>query len=549
VEIALRCSPDGTVRETLRLSGTAQLSVNHLAEAGVLGAEGFASLKRALARQEGVFDLTATHGDGSAHVACIRLGDELRLVMSDDRSRLGSLWQLFRDAGQRTPVSIVDGLTGEEALLDELSELNNDLVKSQRDLVKQKREAERLSAALMHQARLQETLIRIGARVLESDAIDAIGAEIAPAVREALDLEYFMLARWSGTQALPFGEACRETALAPLRIAAIELLARPSGQSRDAHEQATHPSAPGLHWLLLPLASGPRQLGSIVCAAVPERSDAEAGRFLQSVAQMLSAALQREQHLSQLHDALARLELSNRELEDFAMVASHDLQAPLRKIQVFSSAVEDGLPESVGPDLRDRLRRLREAASRLQRMISGLLDLSRVVSKAPTLTPVDLRKVALSVLEDLDAPVRESGATVTVGTLPTVYADAIQMHQIVQNLVANALKFSHKGVAPSITLEGGDDANGNGWFRVCDNGIGFAEADAARMFRPFGRLRGQGEYDGSGLGLAIVDRIVRLHGGRIEAAGQPGRGASFTVTLPRFAAEQAPGVSREAGHV
>jgi PAS domain S-box-containing protein len=248
------------------------------------------------------------------------------------------------------------------------------------------------------------------------------------------------------------------------------------------------------------------------------------------------------------HDALARkaaeLARSNAELEQFAYVASHDLQEPLRKIQAFGDRLRAKL-ESLGiQEGREFLERMQSAAARMQRLINDLLTFSRVISKSQPLVPVDLKQVTKEVLSDLEVRIEQTKAHIDVGDLPTINADPMQMRQLLQNLIGNALKFQPPNGKPLIQIEAqlvrkpfnGEAAGGTEQelceLRIKDNGIGFDDKYSDRIFGMFQRLHGRNEYEGTGVGLAVCRRIADRHGGTIAAKGKPGEGAMFTVTLP-----------------
>ena len=231
------------------------------------------------------------------------------------------------------------------------------------------------------------------------------------------------------------------------------------------------------------------------------------------------------------------LETSNRELQDFVFVASHDLQEPLRKIQAFGEFLRDEFKEVLGETGRDYVERMGSAAGRMQVLINDLLALTRVTTKAQPFVPVNLSEVLRGVLSDLETRIREKGAKVEVGELPTVEADATQMRQLFQNLIANALKFQRPGVPPEIQVSAetvtGPAPDGNVCrIRVRDNGIGFDSKYGEQIFKVFERLHGKDEYEGTGIGLAICRKVVERHGGKITAQGLSGQGSAFTVELP-----------------
>jgi signal transduction histidine kinase len=227
----------------------------------------------------------------------------------------------------------------------------------------------------------------------------------------------------------------------------------------------------------------------------------------------------------------AELARSNSELEQFASIASHDLQEPLRKVRTFTEQVTSMDAAHLSDQGRDYLERANSAAARMQNLIDDLLKYSRVATHARPFAPVDLGVLTREVLEDLEAQVERVGADVRIGDLPTIAGDAPQLRQLMQNLLSNALKFHREGVAPQVAVEAttaGDVAT----ITITDNGIGFEPQYGRRIFRVFERLHGRGEYPGTGIGLALCRKIAERHGGTIVADGEPGVGATFTVTLP-----------------
>lgn len=245
-------------------------------------------------------------------------------------------------------------------------------------------------------------------------------------------------------------------------------------------------------------------------------------------------------------DAMQRyamqLERSNRELQDFAYVASHDLQEPLRKIIAFGSRLVDTAGSRLDETEQDYLQRMQRAAERMRGMIDALLNLSRVTTQARPFSPVDLNGVMQGVLSDLELRIENNRAAVTVEPLPTLHADPLQMRQLLLNLISNAIKFSRPGVDPVVRISA--EESGSGQQReIClhieDNGIGIEQQHLTRIFQPFQRLHGKGIYEGNGMGLAIVQKIVERHGGRIDITSQPGEGSTFTVILPDHAPQDA----------
>jgi signal transduction histidine kinase len=231
------------------------------------------------------------------------------------------------------------------------------------------------------------------------------------------------------------------------------------------------------------------------------------------------------------------LERSNAALDEFASVASHDLQEPVRKILSFG----DLLSTSAGPALDDRARehlaRMLSAAARMRTLTSDLLLYSQVTTRVQPFARTDLSRIAREVIADLETTIAESDGRVEVGELPVIDADALQMRQLLQNLLGNALKYRRKGVPPVVRLHATNSGASHCTLSVADNGIGFNEKHAGKIFRMFVRLHGRAQYDGSGIGLAICRKIVERHRGTIAATSTPGQGATFTVILPVNQAE------------
>ncbi|QIN77622.1 PAS domain S-box protein [Rubrobacter marinus] len=263
-------------------------------------------------------------------------------------------------------------------------------------------------------------------------------------------------------------------------------------------------------------------------------------RVAERTAQLEAAVRESGRAAEALRGSEARLKQSNRELQDFAYVASHDLQEPLRKVRTFGDRLRTKYAAVLDDQGRDYLGRMQGSATRMQALIEDLLALSRITTMARPFAPVDLGEVAREVLSDLETRVERSGGRVEVGELPVVEADRAQMRQLFQNLIGNALKFHRPGEPPLVRVrasspeerEAGEPGGEVYRILVEDNGIGLEEEHAERIFAPFERLHGRGSYEGTGMGLAICRRVVERHGGAISARSAPGRGTTFVVTLP-----------------
>ena len=239
-----------------------------------------------------------------------------------------------------------------------------------------------------------------------------------------------------------------------------------------------------------------------------------------------------------LRQFATQLERSNRELQDFAYVTSHDLQEPLRKIVVFGEQLREKNAGRFTPESLDFLNRMQEAAARMQALINDLLAFSRIITKAQPFTPVNLAEVAAAVVDDLKGRIELVQGRVEVGTLPVIDAEPLQMRQVLQNLIGNALKFRRSEEPPVVKVEAqiipDPDTPEKKLCRltVSDNCIGFDEKYLDRIFNVFQRLHARNEYEGTGMGLAIVRKIALYHGGNITAKSKPGEGSTFILTVP-----------------
>ncbi len=226
------------------------------------------------------------------------------------------------------------------------------------------------------------------------------------------------------------------------------------------------------------------------------------------------------------------LQRSNLALEEFASVASHDLQEPLRKILTFGERLSVTAAEALQGESRQHLDRMMSAALRMRTLVHDLLAYSQVATRAEPFVSTDLGEIAREVIADLETAIADEGARVEVGDLPVLEADPLQMRQLLQNLLGNALKYRRKDQTPVVRLTSSRLSPRSFAITVTDNGIGFNSQYADKIFRMFERLHGKNEYAGSGIGLAICRAIVVRHGGTISATSRPGEGATFTVTLP-----------------
>lgn len=237
-----------------------------------------------------------------------------------------------------------------------------------------------------------------------------------------------------------------------------------------------------------------------------------------------------EEGLKQTLDELGR---SNSDLEQFAYVVSHDLQEPLRKITAFADLLERRHAGELNEEAQGYVKRMVGGAERMGDLIRDVLALSRVTTKARPFKPINLNETVKEVLSDLETRIEDTGADVQVGDLPSIDADSTQMHQLLQNLIGNALKFHKKeeGEKPVVRVEA-TTTEGLCELRISDNGIGFDAKHAEQIFNMFRRLHTRGTYEGTGIGLAICRKIAERHHGSIEATSEAGEGATFTIKVP-----------------
>ena len=276
-------------------------------------------------------------------------------------------------------------------------------------------------------------------------------------------------------------------------------------------------------------------------AEIPESIDPQA--IMQVFANRIEAELERhdaqmklDKHLNDLErlvgERTAALETSNQNLSEFAFIASHDLQEPLRKVILFGDRLGE-LNRGLDEKSRDYINRMQGATVRMQDLIDDLLLFSKLTTYSSPFVKIDCNKIIEGTLSDLEARVNESRGTINVDKLPDIEADSFQMRQLFQNLIGNALKYRKEDVDPVINISAQPDGNGNVVIKIEDNGIGFDEKYKDKIFQLFQRLHGKNAYGGTGMGLAICKKIVEHHSGSMTVDSTPGVGTAFQVSLPK----------------
>lgn len=240
---------------------------------------------------------------------------------------------------------------------------------------------------------------------------------------------------------------------------------------------------------------------------------------------------ERKRAEDQLKIYATELERSNRELESFASIASHDLMEPLRKITSFGERVMELVPQLEGKP-KDYIRRMQRAAEKMNLLVEDLLSLSKVQRKTIPFVKVDLNIEVKEAIDNLEKLIRETGGKVKLEHLPNIYGEPTQIMQLFQNLIANGLKFNSSKQPPEILISSRELGKDGFEIIVEDNGIGFDQKYSVRIFKAFERLHGYSEYDGTGMGLAICKKIIELHNGTIRAESEVGKGTKFIFTLP-----------------
>lgn len=309
------------------------------------------------------------------------------------------------------------------------------------------------------------------------------------------------------------------------------------------HEQTRHALETGEDLNIeYRIITGRQNIKTLHCLARSIR--AENGRLMKIAGSVRDITRQRTME-KELDNKVNELYQSNKDLEEFAYIASHDLQEPLRKITTFIDRLSEKYKDALTGDGEMYLGRIVASAVSMRSLINNLLELSRVATTKQEFEPVDLNTVLREVKTDLELVMEETGTTISSATLPVIDAIPSQMKQLFTNVIGNAIKFHKPGVPPVISVEAGLMTGPEKQYNppphspaykitITDNGIGFEEEYATRIFQAFQRLHGKSEYPGTGIGLAICKKILEYHKGVIYAESSPGKGSRFTFILPQY---------------
>lgn len=271
-------------------------------------------------------------------------------------------------------------------------------------------------------------------------------------------------------------------------------------------------------------------LGGLVAIGLLARALARTSATLREQAAALEREIaERTRNEQRMAENTLELRRSNAELEQFAYIASHDLQEPLRMVASYTELLAQRYQGQLDERADKYIKYAVDGAKRMQRLVNDLLTFSRVGRNERPTQPTDLNEVVGTVLKNLGHAVSKSGATIETRNLPTVMADDVQIGQVFQNLIGNAIKF-HGERAPHIRISA-ENTTGKCLCSVADNGIGIEAQYSERIFQMFQRLHDRETYEGSGIGLAIAKKIVERHGGKIWFESEPGKGTTFFFTL------------------
>ncbi|WP_416838240.1 GAF domain-containing protein [Haloferax sp. DFSO52] len=409
------------------------------------------------------------------------------------------------------------------------------------DRVKHERE-------LKTRARQQEVVSELGRLALEEVDLDDLFERASQLVADALDNDYCKvldLDAGGETLLLRQGVGWDDGTVGEARVSAVEMDSQASYTLQTAEpvvvtnlETESRFSGPDLlrsHDVksgistIIGTRSDPWGILGTHDTAPKQYSDEDVA-FIQSVANILAKAIETQTYQRRLERIVSELEASNEKLEQFAYIASHDLQEPLRMVSNYLMLLERRYSDELDDDANDFIEFAVDGAERMREMIHGLLAYSRIDTRSNPLEPIDCESVVEGVLSDLQFKIAETNAEVAVRSLPTVTADRVQLEQVFRNLISNALKYRDDD-PPRIEI-GAENRDGEWVLYVEDDGIGIDPEQQDQIFEVFERLHGHAEYPGTGIGLALCQKIIHRHGGRIWVESEPEAGSTFYFSIP-----------------
>ena len=506
---------------------------------------GYASVQELLAEVGNVGDLYVDPASRERVVAALLTDGEMHDLEAEYRRADGdTVWLAISGRIVHDPDGRPVGIEGMAVDITDRKRADRQLARREQMLAAVSRTAELLLTAPSWESAIDEILAGVG-RAADASRCALLVNTVHDGVRVTSRSHV-----WTLDGVDPLAEDPRVAALPYEQMGlgrwAMELTAgRPIDGPADAFPAAEQPAldALGVQTLAIaPIHVDGAWWGALAVDDLRDSepwSSAEVG-VLMAAARLVGGTIEQQQSRATLAQYAADLERSNQELEQFAYVASHDLQEPLRMVTSFLTLLQRRYEGALDEKADSYIHFAVDGASRMQHLISDLLDYSRVTTRGEEPRAVDANDVVARVLNQLGPAIDDAGARVEVGDLPVVSVDETQLGQVVQNLISNALKF-HGDASPEVHVSAcrADD----GWweFAVSDNGIGIAEEHVDRIFVLFRRLHTRDEYPGTGIGLAICKKIVERHGGRLWVVSTPGAGASFRFTLP-------PGSPKPSGH-
>jgi len=398
---------------------------------------------------------------------------------------------------------------------------------------------------LERRAHQQRVVADLGQRALDADDLDELMAQAAEQVADALDNDYckvldldddareLLLRQGVGWDDGIVGNAtvdADDNSQAGYTLVSEEPVVVDNLAAEDRFSGPELLTSHGVESGVSTIIGSPEEPWGILGTHDTSRKQfsAEDVNFVQSVANVLADAIERERYDAEREQLVADLAESNERLEQFAYAASHDLQEPLRMVSSYLSLIEDRYGDALDEDGREFLEYAVDGADRMQEMIDALLEYSRV-DRGDSFGRVDLDAVFADVCRDFEVKIDDSDATVVAESLPTVAGDEDQLRQVLGNLLSNAIEYGGEEPTVRVSAERGD---GEWVVAVSDDGIGIDPEHADRIFEVFQRLHTHDEHPGTGVGLALVQRIVERHGGDVRVESTPGEGATFYFTIP-----------------